>query len=242
VSLTVLAVLSILYTLYFSREFLLPIVFAVLLSFLLSPLVRGLVRFRIPAPVGAGLIVLAILGVLGSGAFGLSGAVRDWAAAVPATIATAEARLDKIIRPIRRASRTAEQVANVAGAVAGSSSGAAKPAEVVVQGPSLASGAFGTTQRLVASVLEVVILLYFLLAVGDLFLQKLIKVLPNLRDKRKAVQIARATESSISMYLLTTASVTGALAPSPPPSSFTRWYWAPPTSSVAMVVPAPAVI
>jgi predicted PurR-regulated permease PerM len=207
VSLTVLALLAVLYTLYFARDFLLPIVFALLLSFLLSPLVRALVRFHIPAPLGAGLVVLAILGVLGSGAFGLSGTVRDWAATVPATIATAEARLDKIIRPIRRASRTAEQVANAAGAAASGSSGAAKRAEVVVQGPSLASRAFGTTQRSVASVLEVLILLYFLLAAGDLFLQKLIKVLPNLRDKRKAVQIARATESSISMYLLTTASV-----------------------------------
>jgi predicted PurR-regulated permease PerM len=66
---------------------------------------------------------------------------------------------------------------------------------------------FGTTQRSVASVLEVLILLYFLLAAGDLFLQKLIKVLPNLADKRKAVQIARAAESSISTYLLTTALV-----------------------------------
>jgi predicted PurR-regulated permease PerM len=207
VSLTVLALLAVLYTLYFGRDFLLPIVFALLLSFLLSPLVRALVRFRIPAPLGAGLVVLAILGVLGSGAFGLSGAVRDWAATVPATIATAEARLDKIIRPIRRASRTAEQVATAAGAAATGSGGAAKPAEVVVQGPSLASRAFGTTQRSVASVLEVLILLYFLLAAGDLFLEKLIKVLPNLRDKRKAVQIARATESSISTYLLTTASV-----------------------------------
>jgi predicted PurR-regulated permease PerM len=56
-------------------------------------------------------------------------------------------------------------------------------------------------------VLEVLILLYFLLGAGDLFLQKLIKVLPNLGDKRKAVQIARETESSISTYLLTAASV-----------------------------------
>jgi predicted PurR-regulated permease PerM len=207
ISLTVLAVLAVLYTLYFSREFLLPIVFALLLSFLLSPLVRGLARFHIPAPLGAGIIVLAILGVLGSGAFGLSGAVRDWAATIPATMATAETKLDKIIRPIRRASKTAEQVANAAGAAGSTVGSAAKPAEVVVQGPSLASRAFGTTQRSVASVLEVLILLYFLLAAGDLFLQKLIKVLPNLGDKRKAVQIARATESSISTYLLTTALV-----------------------------------
>jgi predicted PurR-regulated permease PerM len=51
------------------------------------------------------------------------------------------------------------------------------------------------------------ILLFFLLAAGDLFLQKLIKVLPNLRDRRKAIEIARETEASVSTYLLTTAAV-----------------------------------
>ncbi|MGI8547931.1 MAG: AI-2E family transporter, partial [Gemmatimonadaceae bacterium] len=173
-NLTVLTVLAVLYTLYFAREFLLPIVFALLLSFLLSPVVRVLARFRIPAPLGAGVIILAILGLLGSGAFGLSGSVRDWAATAPQTLATAETRLDKIIRPIQRASKTAERVASGATAAAGNAGGT-RPAEVVVQGPSLASRAFGTTQRSVASVLEVLILLYFLLAAGDLFLQKLIK-------------------------------------------------------------------
>jgi predicted PurR-regulated permease PerM len=207
VNLTVLSVLAVLYTLYFAREFLVPIVFAILLNFLLSPVVRWLGRFRIPAPLSAAIIILAILGVLSSGAFGLSGSVRDWIASAPETMKTADAKLAKIIKPFRNASKTAEQVAAAASAAAGSAPNPKKPAEVVVQGPSLASRVFGTTQRSVASVLEVLILLFFLLAAGDLFLQKLIKVLPNLGDKRKAVQIARATEASISTYLLTTALV-----------------------------------
>lgn len=82
----------------------LPITFALLLSFLLSPVVRVLVRLRIPPPLGAGLIILAILGVLGSGAFGLSGSIRDWAATAPQTFATAETKLGKLIRPLQRAS------------------------------------------------------------------------------------------------------------------------------------------
>lgn len=207
VDLTVLTVLAVLYTLYFAREFLLPIVFAMLLNFLLSPVVRGLARARVPSPLGAGVIVLAIFGVLGSGAFGLSGAVVDWATTAPKTLATAEAKLGKIIKPLQRASKTAEDVAKAADVAAGNPPGAAAARQVVVQGPSLAARAFGTTQRSVATVLEVLILLYFLLASGDLFLQKLIKVLPNLGDKKKAVQIARETEASISTYLLTAALV-----------------------------------
>jgi predicted PurR-regulated permease PerM len=205
-ALTILAVLALLYTLYFARAFLLPIVFAVLLDFLLSPIVRTLARIRIPPPVSAGLIILAIVGVLASGTFGLAGAVRDWAAAAPQTLKKAEDRLSGLIRPIQSASKTAEQVAHAATDVA-SATDSAEPAAVVVQGPSFASRAFGTTQRSLAGMLEVLVLLYFLLAAGDLFLQKLIKVLPNLGEKRKAVEIARATEASISTYLLTATAV-----------------------------------
>jgi len=208
IELTVLSVLAVLYTLYFAREFLLPIVFALLLNFLLSPLVRWFARIHIPPPLSAGVVILGILGLLGSGVFGLSGSVREWASTAPETLKSADAKLVKIIRPFQRASKTAEQVAAAAAAATGGDATAPKkPAQVIVQGPSLASRVFGTTQRSVASVLEVLILLYFLLAAGDLFLQKLIKVLPNLRDKRKAVEIARATEASISTYLLTAALV-----------------------------------
>ncbi len=100
-------------------------------------------------------------------------------------------------------SQTAKEVESAAGAVAGGT--APKPQEVVVRGPSLMSRLFGSTSRMIAMLLQVVILLYFLLAAGDLFLRKLIKVLPNLTDKLKAMRIARQTQDSISTYLGTAA-------------------------------------
>ncbi len=47
------------------------------------------------------------------------------------------------------------------------------------------------------------VLLYFLLASGDLFLRKLIRVLTTLEDKKRAVEIARRLQEDISLYLLT---------------------------------------
>jgi predicted PurR-regulated permease PerM len=201
---TTLTVLALLYTLYFARPFLLPIVVALLLSFLFSPVVRALARFRIPPPVSAGLIILALLGSVGFAGYELSGPVQRWAASAPQTVATAQARIRTVLQPLERASRTAAQVERSAGAVAGPD----QAREVVVRQPSLIARVFGTTQRFLVTALEVLILLYFLLAAGDLFLQKLIKVLPNVRDKRKAVEIARKTEASISTYLLTTFAIT----------------------------------
>lgn len=199
VALTVLAVLAVLYTLYFAREFLLPIAIALLLSFLFSPLVRALARLHVRPPLGAGLVVLGLVGLVGLGVYELSGPVQSWAAGAPETLGNAQTKLRTVLRPLERVSRTAEQVESAASGVGGTE----PPQEVVVRGPGLVARIFGTTQRFATGMLEVLVLLYFLLAAGDLFLQKLVKVLPNLRDKRKAVGIARATESAISTYLVT---------------------------------------
>jgi predicted PurR-regulated permease PerM len=198
---TILAVLALLYTLYFARAFLVPIVFAVLLNFLLSPAIRALARMHVRPPLGAALVVAALVTALGAGAYALSGPAQRWIANVPQSIAGAESKLRHLVRPVQQVTQTAEQVERAAGAVGGR---AAKEPEVVVRtGPTLASRVFGTTERLAAGLLEVVILLYFLLAGGDLFLQKLIKVLPHFGDKVKAVEIARATEAAVSAYLST---------------------------------------
>ena len=61
---TTLTVLALLYTLYFARPFLLPIVVALLLSFLFSPLVRTMARWHVKPPLGAGIVVLGLLAVL----------------------------------------------------------------------------------------------------------------------------------------------------------------------------------
>ena len=199
---TILAVLALLYTLYFARDFLLPIVIALLLDLLFSPVVRALTRVRVPAPIGAAIVVVGLLGVAAVAAYELAAPVQRWVAEAPETLATAREKLGTILRPLERVQRTAEQVQSAA-----SGTVVERAPEVVVRGPSIISRVFGTTQRFASSAVQVIILLYFLLAAGDLFLQKLIKVLPLLRDKKKAVMIARETEASISTYLFTVALV-----------------------------------
>jgi predicted PurR-regulated permease PerM len=196
-SLAILTVLAVLYSLYFARDFLVPIVFAVLLNFLLSPAVRALARRRVPPPLSGAVIVLALLGAIGGGAYALSGPAYGWVASAPESFSRAESKLRGLIRPVQQVGTTMERAAAMG-------SDTQKRSQVVVEeGPSLSSRIFGGTERLIAAILEIVILLYFLLAGGDLFLQKLIKVLPHFSDKMKAVEIARATESAVSAFLST---------------------------------------
>jgi len=201
IAITGLFVLAVLYTLYFARAFLLPIVLAILLDFLLSPVIRTLKRARIPEPLGGALVLLALLGAVSIVGYSLAEPARQWVARAPESLQKVESRLRDLRRPVEQVTRTAEQVEAATEVEKGG------PQEVVLRGPRLSERLFGTTQSLLTGALETFILLYFLLAVGDLFLEKLVKVLPQLKDKKKAVTIARETEASISTYLFTVALV-----------------------------------
>jgi len=197
---TILTALALLYSLYLAREFLIPIVFALLLNFLLSPLVRRVLRWGINPPISAALVVVILIGAVAEGIYQLSGPAQRWAVTAPQSFARAEHKLRTIIRPVQQVTKNVERAAD---AVSSSTPNGGAPNVVVQTGPSVSSRLFGTTQRIVAGLLEIFILLYFLLAGGDLFLQKLIKVLPHFSDKVKAVEIARATEAAVSAYLST---------------------------------------
>ena len=197
-ALIVVAVLAVLYSLYFARSFLIPIAFAILLDFLLSPLVRVLNKARIPTTAGAALVVLALIGTIVLGIYQLTGPVQKFLDEAPQSISKAQAQIGSLIQPLQRVSQNAEKVA----AATGDTNDRKKPAQVEVVGPSMASRLAGTTQRIVGGLLEVLLLLFFLLAGGDLFLEKTISLLPLLRDKKKAVRIARDIESTVSVYLM----------------------------------------
>jgi predicted PurR-regulated permease PerM len=201
ISAVVLAVLATLYTLYFARQFFVPIVFAVLLNFLLSPVIRALKHVHVPAPAGAALVVALLVGGVGAGVYSLAGPAQTLANSAPETISRANTKLRALfLARVQKATSQVERAANTLEAPATDH----PPRQVVVNtAPTIGSRLLGTTQVLVAAVVEIAVLLFFLLAGGDLFLQKFIKLLPRLGDKRKAVNIARAIEAAVSAYLST---------------------------------------
>lgn len=195
-ALTGLFILAAFYTLYFGRAFFLPIVLALLLNSLLSPVVRVLHRLRIPNALGAGLVVFGLLGGLGWGVYELSGPAYEWAQKAPQTMRRLERKLREFKKPVQTMSKATEQVEKI------TQVGPRTP-ETVVRTETLGERMFSQATELVAGGVVMFILLFFLLASGDLFLRKLIRVLPSLADKRKAVEIARQIESDISTYLVT---------------------------------------
>jgi predicted PurR-regulated permease PerM len=210
VSLTGLSVLALLYTAFAARAFLVPLVLALLLAFLFNPVVRGLERLRLPRSVSAAAIVLAVVGTIALGGYSLSGPAAAWIARAPESLSQLEAKLRRLRRPVEQVTRTAERVGQLTEVAQAAAPAGAKPLKVEVQQQSWNAAIFGGTWSVISSGLVVMVLLYFFLSSGDVFLAKLVKVLPTLTDKKRALQIARDTERSISYYLLTTTVVNAA--------------------------------
>ena len=192
VALVGLFVLAVFYTLHLAQAFVLPIVLAVLLDFMLSPVVRALKKRRITEPVGAGLIILGLLGALGAGGWYLAEPAADWIRRVPESTAAVQRKLQTMRGSVEQVTKAAEQVEKATEVAA--SEGVR---QVEIKGPSLSKQLFGGTASLLSGATVVLFLTYFLLAVGDLFLQKLVAVLPQFKDKKTAVSIARETESKV---------------------------------------------
>lgn len=201
----VLAAIAVIAGLYVARDFLVPIGLAILFTGLLRPVVRRFERARLPAPIGATVVLVVFVGLLAVGGLALADPVRAWLSDAPATLAAAQRRLESFRRPLQTITTTAQKMED---ATRGRSPGPAAPAPASAPAagvPGIAARVFGTTTALLGGLVEVVLLTFLLLASGDAFLAKLVKVLPMRREKREAVRIADEVESVVSHYMTVTA-------------------------------------
>jgi len=189
--------------LYFGREFFIPIVFAFLLNAVFRPIMRGFEKLRVPPALGAAIVVLGATAALTVAGIALAGPIKDWLQEAPRHFEAAHAKFERVRRPFKQVSETASKIEQVA-----QTESTTQPAQPAApQGPGLIARVFGTTTRFVSALLEVLLLLYLLLAAGDLFLQKLVEVMPTARDKRTAYQVVHEVESMVFRYLLVNAMI-----------------------------------
>lgn len=194
-----LFILALFYTFYFARDILLPIVLATLLTLVLTPVMRVLVAIKVPKPIGAALVVAGLLAALVTGASLLMQPASEWMAKAPATLSRLEDKLHALRRSVEEVSKAAEKVERIAAPEGAAPK--AKPAPPPQ--PTLTSRILAAAQKVLLVAAPTVVLLYFLLATGDLFLRKLVKVLPTLSDKKRAVTVANTVQDELAIYLFT---------------------------------------
>ncbi|MGH7257576.1 MAG: AI-2E family transporter [Nitrospiraceae bacterium] len=198
IALTGLFILAVLYTLHIGRVIFLPIAVAVILTVLLAPLVRHMKRFRIPEPIGAAILLSSIIFALGLGIARFAEPAAEWAAKAPDALREAEYKLRVLKKPMQEVNKATELISKAA-----TLEEVKKLQQVEVKSEGWQGKFFSVTGELVAGFVATLILLYFMLSSGNLFLQKLVKVLPRLHDKKEAVEIVREIEGHLFQYLLT---------------------------------------
>jgi predicted PurR-regulated permease PerM len=199
--LTGLFVLACVYTLSLASAFLIPLAVGVILYFLLRPPVRALKEARIPEPVGAALVLLALVTAVGIGLYALSYPAAAWAARAPESLSRVQSKLSPLARRVQRLTRTAEEMQRITDVGGGPASATTR---VQIKEPSLGALFVGGMQSFLAGMVVVLTLVYFLLAEGDELMRRVVAGLPRLKDRESAVVIAHEMERQISAYLFFT--------------------------------------
>jgi predicted PurR-regulated permease PerM len=186
------------FALYFIGEVVLPILFAIILYLVLQPAMRGAARLHIPKAVAALFIMCVFFGGVGALGSSLSGPAADWIAKAPESLRRIEDRLSVFKQPIALLLSVSKQVDKI---TEGPVTAESKP--VTVAGPGVTSFLFSSTRAMLVGLSTTVVLLFFLLVSGDLFLRRLVEILPTFHNKKQAVEISREIESNIASYLAT---------------------------------------
>jgi predicted PurR-regulated permease PerM len=195
--LLVICVVLAIYTLYFGRAVIIPLMVALLLKLVLSPVVSALSSLRLPEWAGAALVLTGVVAAVGYGIFALSSPAAEWVGKLPESVSNLEMHLKALKEPVAQMQKAEETISKL------SDIGPRRSETVVVSPSGLGATILSETTNLAVELSATLVLLYFLLSSGDFFLRKLVTVLPRFGDKKQAVEIAQQVQSDISHYLFT---------------------------------------
>jgi predicted PurR-regulated permease PerM len=182
--------------LYFARPVILPIFLACVGGMALKPLIRWLSQCHIPPSLSAAVVLLLLVAGVTIGFIQLGHPALTWMSEAPQHITELRRKAQKLFPRVARFSQAAAAVNNL-----GTTEEEKKTPGTVELKTSRVPTFINWTGTFLAGSGETLVLLYLLLASGDLFLQKLVRVMPTLRDKKRAVDISHEIQQQISNYL-----------------------------------------
>ena len=197
-SLVVLAVLAVGYTLWAAQDLILPVLLAMFFALVGNPIIRLLQRIRIPRFISALAVLcsgIALAVLLGQQLVQPAGElVRD----APRELRSLAPKLQKLTKPVQQANEAAENIARAAG---GDSAG--KRVQVVKTEVNDPYKVLTATPKLLASVLALVLLTFFFMVYGQDLQRNAIALLPDRQKKKVTVEILHTIEVEVSRYVLT---------------------------------------
>ena len=197
----VLGVLGVVAFLYFTRPVVLPVFLACIAGMALKPVIRWLSCCHIRPALSAAVVLCLLAAAVGIGFFQLGRPALRWMNDAPEHMTELRQRIQRFFPLFSRFSETAAAVNNLGATEEEKKEDQKKAPTVGIKGGSGATSILNWTGTLMMGAGETLVLIYLLLASGDLFLQKLVRVMPTLSDKKRAVEINREIQQNVSNYL-----------------------------------------
>ena len=215
VALSVLAALGMIFLLRYAQELFIPVVLAILIAYALDGVVTWVTRARVPRVLAAAIVFLGSSAGVGFGIYGL----RHQAITVIESLPKAAQMLRHKLGVLRRISghstsamgkiqEAAKEIEKTAAEAAGDSAAPRGITKVQIAEPIfrtndyLWSGAVGAL-GIMSQAVMVAFLVFFLLASGDLFKRKLVRVIgTSLAQKRVTLEAINEINAQIERFLL----------------------------------------
>jgi predicted PurR-regulated permease PerM len=197
----VLIVLGTIGFLYFARPVVLPVFLACVAGMALKPLIRWSSCCHIPPAFSAAIVLCFLVGAVGVGFFQLGRPALTWMNEAPQHMTDLRQRVQNMFPRIARFNLAAAAVNDLGATEEEKKEQQEKAPTVEVKDSRGTSSILDWTGTLLVGTGETLVLVYLLLASGDLFLQKLVRVMPTLSDKKRAVEVSHEIQQNISNYL-----------------------------------------
>jgi predicted PurR-regulated permease PerM len=196
-----LLVLGVVAFLYFARPVILPVFLACMAGMTLKPLIRWAGLCRIPPPLAAASVLCLLIAGLALGFFQLGQPAVAWINDAPQHMTALRQRTQNMLPRVARFNEAAAAVTSLGATEEEKREQQAAVPTVEVKDNRGTRSILDWTGTLIVGLGETLVLIFLLLASGDLFLQKLVHVMPTLRDKKRAIEITRDIQQNISNYL-----------------------------------------
>lgn len=208
---TVLAVIAVLLMLQYAQSVFIPLVLGLLISYALGPVVTRLQKLRVPRAAGAGVLLLMLVGGGGLFLYELRFQVQeiiqqlpDGARRLRRTLEQQQGGTTDALKKVQQAATELERTTKSSGATP------ARPGVTRVQVEEAPFNVndyvmWGSLSIVTAAgqLLLILFLAYFLLASGDLYRRKLVKIVgPSLTKKKVTVQILQEIDHQIEAFLM----------------------------------------
>lgn len=199
-----LAILATLYTLYFTKFILLPIVMAAFFALFTSPLVMKLEKLFVPRPIAALLVLSGVIGVITLVAMLFTNPAQHWWAKLPEVANNMSSSIGEATQSLNKvsASGSAPSQAEIAQA-----SESIRQSTFLAMFKSLAS----STPLVLTQILGTIFLIYFFLVHGQVLMLRFVQARSSFADKRQAVELIAEMQHQLSRYVTTITCVNIAL-------------------------------